>query len=186
MVKILEGFDYYPNFISSEESLKFMDFLIKNISWERREIKIFSKNYLQPRLIAYFGEKNYIYSNSKLKARGIPPEISIIKKKIESFIGFNFNTVLLNYYRDHNDSMGKHSDDEKELGYNPKIASLSLGCSREFIIRNKFDKSKKSILLENGSLLVMSLDSQKIYTHEIPKSKIEKSSRINITFRKVM
>ena len=109
-----------------------------------------------------------------------------IKKKIEAKTGEEFNSVLLNLYRDEKDNMGKHSDDERELGPEPTIASLSLGEQRDFIVHNKFDKSKVKIPLKNGSLLIMKGDSQKVTAHEIPEEKEKKNPRINLTFRKIL
>ena len=108
----------------------------------------------------------------------------MIKEKIEPLAGTRFNSVLLNYYRDANDSVAWHSDDEYELGVNPVIASVSFGQVRRFDIRNKLDRNRKySIYLENGSLLVMKGDLQHNWVHQIPKSTKPLKARVNLTFR---
>lgn len=176
-------FEYYENFLSIKESKDLFNWILNNVSFEQKEITLFGKNYLQPRLIAWFGEKDYTYSNTKLKKKEIPSELIKIKNKIEKISNSKFNSVLINLYRDENDSMGKHSDDEKELGINPTITSLSIGEEREFIITSKINKKREKINLGDGSLLIMKNDSQKVYSHELPKTKIKKEPRINLTFR---
>lgn len=190
-------FEYYKSFLKDNNKTNtnninnnnntninsLFDYLVKNIDWEQREIKIFGKVHMQPRLIKWFGDMDYVYSKTLFKKNTMPKQILDLKEKIEKFTGVKYNSVLLNYYRDGNDSMGKHSDNEKELGLNPNIASISLGGTRELIITSKFDKTKKILSLENGSLLVMKGDSQKLYTHQINKTKKEVKPRVNLTFR---
>ena len=113
----------------------------------------------------------------------MPSSVEKLKKKIEQETNQTFNSVLINWYRNEQDSMGKHSDDEKELGDKPTIASIIAGEIREFVIINKVTKERTKINLENGSLLIMSGDSQKDFWHELPKSRKEKKGRINLTFR---
>lgn len=182
---IPDCFEYHKNFLTEKESNELYNYLVNNLDWEEREITIFGKTYLQPRLVKWFGDKDYTYSNSLMKKSPLPEILEKIKNKIEAKTNSKFNSVLLNYYRNGQDSMGKHSDDEKELGVKPVIASLSLGTQRDFIIRSKFDLKLYKISLENGSLLIMKSDSQKCYTHELPKRAKIKSGRINLTFRHI-
>ena len=144
---------------------------------------MFGKVYKQPRLIKWFGDKAYTYSKQEFKAEKMPSSVEKLKKKIEQETNQTFNSVLINWYRNEQDSMGKHSDDEKELGDKPTIASISAGEIREFVIINKVTKERTKINLENGSLLIMSGDSQKDFWHELPKSRKEKKGRINLTVR---
>jgi alkylated DNA repair dioxygenase AlkB len=176
-------FKYIENFLNETESLELFRYLIENTNWQEKEIIVFGKKYLQPRLIQWYGDKDYTYSNNHFLKNKMPFILLNLKEKIEKISKKNYNSVLLNYYRDGNDSMGKHSDDEKELGFSPTIASISLGVERDMIIRSKFDKSKQFFKLKNGSLLIMGGNSQKYYTHEIPKRKKIELPRINLTFR---
>ncbi len=179
-----DDFEYIESFLTQEEADNLFDYLLRKISWEEREITLFGKTYLQPRLIKWIGEKEYQYSSETLKPQEFPRILESLRKKLEEELGCKFNSVLLNYYRDGNDSMGRHSDDEKELGIKPTIASLSLGIKRDFVIIEKLGIKKRYIVqLEHGSLLVMRGNSQKVYSHELPKRKKVKAGRINLTFR---
>lgn len=176
-------FFYIENFLDKKKSDELYNFLKDNIKWEKKEITLFGKTYLQPRLIAWFGEKDYTYSKSVLKKKNMPKAVEEIKERIEKKLNCKFNSVLLNYYRDGNDSMGLHSDDERELGPKPNIASLSLGGIREFTIKSRIDGYTQKIQLQSGSLLLMKGNAQKIYSHGIPKTKKNVGARINLTFR---
>jgi alkylated DNA repair dioxygenase AlkB len=182
-----KNFEYYEDFLSQDEAQRYFDLLMKETFWEEdAPILLFGKEYKQPRLLAYYGDLDYSYSGVSHEARTFTNTLEEIKKKIEEKLGEEFNSVLLNLYRDEKDNMGKHSDDERELGPEPTIASLSLGEQRNFIIHNKFDKSKVKISLKSGSLLIMKGDSQKVTAHEVPEEKEKKNPRINLTFRKIL
>ncbi|MCW5520260.1 alpha-ketoglutarate-dependent dioxygenase AlkB [Aureitalea sp. L0-47] len=177
---------YFPNFISSEVADQYFEHLLNETDWQQDDIKIFGKVYAQPRLTALYGEsgKPYSYSGITMHPKPFPPILSEIKQKVEAVSKVNFTTVLLNLYRDGNDSNGWHSDDEKELGTNPVIASLSLGTKRKFHLRHKTETSLKSSLeLEHGSLLLMKGSTQHFWKHQLPKSKRIHDPRINLTFR---
>lgn len=111
-----------------------------------------------------------------------------IKKRTEMKVKQKFNSVLANLYRDHRDSMGLHSDDEKELGKNPVIASVSLGAARKFIMKHRMLKTapQRKYLLESGSLLIMRGDTQKLWKHGVPKESQPCGARINLTFRTIL
>ncbi len=179
-------FIYEEDFLNSHEAKILFEYLKENTLWESREIKMFGKIYLQPRLIKWYGDKDYTYSKQLFKAENMPKILEELKLKLEKKLESSFNSVLINYYRNENDSMGKHCDDEKELGENPIIASISLGEIREFIIENKKTKEKIKINLKSGSLLIMKDSSQKDYLHSLPKSKQKKGGRINLTFRNIL
>ena len=136
---------YYPNFISSKYASEVFQKLFKESPWREDIIKIFGKVYKQPRLTALYGEegKSYSYSGITMSPSAFTPLLHELKTLIEKEMNIKFNTVLLNLYRDGNDSNGWHSDDEKELGNNPVIASMSLGAKRNFHLKHKKDKKLK-------------------------------------------
>lgn len=141
-----------------------------------------------PRLQAWYGDEgtDYSYSNMTLFPRPWSPVLLNLKQQVEAFCQSSFNAVLANCYRDHYDSVSWHSDDEVELGKQPVIASLSFGCQREFHFKHKHSGETFKLPLQSGSLLVMSGETQKNWQHAIPKTRIEKLKRINLTFRKIL
>lgn len=180
----------YPTFFSPEESTYLFKNLVEKIDWQHYQIRIFGKLIDQPRLTAYYGEKDksYTYSGLQLIANPWNEELLLIKKKIAEVEQMNFNSVLLNYYRTGNDSMGWHSDDEKSLGRNPAIASVSFGETRLFQLKHRLQKDipKVEIPLAPGSLLVMKGETQHFWQHQIPKSPKQTAPRINLTFRNII
>lgn len=180
-------FEYYPNFIPQEEALQYFEKLKTETPWQQDEITVFGKTHLQPRLTALYGNngKSYSYSNIVMQPHNFTPLLTFLKDKIEAVCSENFTTILLNLYRNENDSNGWHSDNEKELGRNPTIASLTFGETRVFKIKHKEKNEKLSISLEHGSLLLMKSGSQIHYKHQLPKSLQIKKSRINLTFRTI-
>ena len=141
-----------------------------------------------PRLEAWYGDsgKSYAYSGIRMEPNSWTPELQEIKKAIETESEIKFNSVLINYYRDGQDRVAWHSDDEKELGKNPVIGSVSLGAERTFKLRHKHYKTnelKKSIILKNGSFLLMEGTTQHHWMHEIPRTAKPIGPRINLTFR---
>ncbi len=177
---------YYPNFYSSEEASTLFEELKKKTKWQQDDITVYGKTHPQPRLTSFHSLEQMSYSYSGITMDTIPfsPILVQIKNKIEENIEEKFNAVLLNLYRDGMDSMGWHSDDEKELGKNPAIASITLGEERMFHLKHKNNKELKSkLLLQNGSLLLMKGKTQHFWQHQIPKSKKVNGSRINLTFR---
>lgn len=161
---------------------------LHNLNWETGFIKIFGKTHQIPRLQAWYADNEieYTYSGKKLQRHNWNYLLLEIKERIESITSFKFNSVLANLYRDGNDSMGLHSDDEKELGKNPVIASLSLGESREIYFKHKNKKSNLVIPQASGQLMVMHGKTQKYWKHEIKKTKKIKKPRINLTFRNII
>lgn len=180
----------FENYFSNEESEKFYHNLIDHIQWRQDKIKIFGRLIDQPRLTAFYGDtdKEYSYSGIVMKPIEWNEDLLFIKNRVEGIAKINFTSVLLNYYRDGKDSMGWHSDDEKELGQNPVIGSVSFGESRVFQMRHKFRKEikKVDIPLTNGSFLLMKGTTQHFWQHQIPKTKRELRSRINLTFRVIV
>lgn len=178
--------EYYPNFFESSHANDFFIKLKNEIPWQLDHITVFGKTYPQPRLTALFGNegKPYSYSNIVMQPHKWNPLLVLIKNEIEEVCGENFTTVLLNYYRDGRDSNGWHADNEKELGRNPVIASVSFGTERYFQLQHNILKEHKlKIKLEHGSLLIMKGTTQHFWKHQIPKTTAAVGPRINLTFR---
>lgn len=177
---------YFPGFLPKEEADGYFDHLYREVSWRQDNIKVFGKVYPQPRLTALYGElnKTYTYSGLTMEPLALDSVLKKLKKRTEEYSGVSFTSCLLNLYRTGNDSNGWHSDDEKELGNCPVIASVSLGQDRYFHLRHKSKKElKHKILLEHGSLLIMKGETQHFWQHQLPKSKKPMNPRINLTFR---
>jgi alkylated DNA repair dioxygenase AlkB len=180
---------YNPGFISPEESDTLLQKFINDTPWEQRIQRLYDKDVITPRLTAWYGDPNvYDYASlTQTKPNLWTPELLMLKEKIEPVAGVKFNSVLLNYYRDGNDSVAWHSDKEDVLGKNPVIASVSFGQVRSFDIRNKKDHLEKySVRLEHGSFLLMKAGLQQHWEHRIAKSVKPMRARINLTFRVVL
>ena len=179
----------YPNFFNSEEATRIYHQLLNETQWIQHEINLFGKKIQIPRETAWHGDSGmrYTYSGMTLEPQPWNSPLIYIKQRIETEVQTSFNSVLLNHYRNENDSVGWHSDDEPELGKNPTIASLSLGATRKFQFQHKSENLRSiNIQLTNGSLLLMSGTTQKFWKHRIPKSAVPTGSRINLTFRMIV
>ncbi len=177
---------YYPHFFDKKVADVIFNQLKNEIPWQQDDIQVFGKIHPQPRLTALFGNegKPYSYSNIKMQPHSWNLLLQKIKSYVESVADTQFTTVLLNQYRDGKDSNGWHADNEKELGTNPIIASVSFGAERVFQLKhNSIKDQKKSIVLEHGSLLIMKGTTQHFWKHQIPKTSKPIGSRINLTFR---
>jgi alkylated DNA repair dioxygenase AlkB len=164
-----------------------LDSLMAESPWRQEEITVYGKAYRQPRLSAWYGDLGYSYSGIRLEPEPWTSTLLDIRGRVEKLAGHEFNSVLLNYYRDQNDKMGMHSDDETELGRQPVIASLSLGESRTLLLRHKTRKDLATIKLPlpSGSLLVMRGDTQHYWRHGINAERAHCGPRINLTFRTI-
>ena len=162
----------------------FNKFLAANF-WQQDAFMMFGKQIKTNRKVAWFGNFNYqySYSNSVKKALNWTPELLDLKEMVELKTGNKFNSCLLNLYHSGNEGMGWHSDNEKELGEYPVIASLSLGVPRKFLLKHNQTKQKIAIVLEAGNLLLMKGETQKSWMHSLPKTKNVEKPRINLTFR---
>ena len=180
--------DLYQDKKLEEKKDLWFESCLHDLNWETGFIKIFGKTHQIPRLQAWYADNEieYTYSGKKLQRHNWNNLLLEIKEKIENITSFKFNSVLANLYRDGNDSMGLHSDDEKELGNNPVIASLSLGESREIYFKHKNKKSNLVIPQVSGQLMVMHGKTQEYWKHEIKKTKKIKKPRINLTFRNII
>lgn len=177
---------HYPNFFSEQESEHYFKIFLSETNWQQDDITVFGKTYRQPRLTALYGnnEKPYSYSNITMHPHQFTNELQEIKSKIETITTDKFTTCLLNLYRDGQDSNGWHADNEKELGKNPIIASMSFGASRMFHLKHRYKSVlKHKLILKSGSLLIMKGQTQHFWLHQIPKTKKNVEARINLTFR---
>ena len=180
--------DLYQDAILEQNKDLWFHSCLHDLNWETGFIKIFGKTHQIPRLQAWYADNEieYTYSGKKLQRHNWNNLLLEIKEKIENITSFEFNSVLANLYRDGNDSMGLHSDDEKELGKKPVIASLSLGESREIYFKHKNKKLNLIIPQASGQLIVMHGKTQEYWKHEIKKTKKIKKPRINLTFRNII
>lgn len=179
---------YIPNFYTKEKAEHIFQILKDSTPWQQDVIKIFGKTHLQPRLTALFAtnSKPYAYSNIIMTPTLMSEPLMQIKTEVERYCSHTFTTVLLNLYRQGADSNGWHADNEKELGKNPVIASLSFGATRSFHFKHRTLKTERyKLLLESGSLLIMKGEMQHFWLHQVPKTKKKVGERINLTFRTI-
>ncbi len=179
---------YYPNFLDTDLADTYFRSLFKKLQWEQYSIKLFGKTIPQPRLTALYAlnSEAYSYSGLKLNPLAFTKELTGLYTEIVKTTGSTFTHCLANLYRDGNDSMGWHADNEKELGKNPIIASISLGAVRNFQLKHKTKSELKYALkLEHGSLLIMQGSTQEFWKHQLPKTKKSLEPRINLTFRTI-
>lgn len=177
---------YYEHFFSKELSDFYFKTLLDRIEWQEDTVKVFGKTYLQPRLTAlYANNKNpYSYSNLILYPKDFTKELTQIKDQIEQVVQTNFTSCLANLYRNGQDSNGWHADNEKELGDQPIIASVTFGAERIFHFKHRHQPHlKNKLVLNHGSLLVMKGHTQTNWLHQLPKTKKNIGKRINLTFR---
>jgi alkylated DNA repair dioxygenase AlkB len=178
--------DYRPDFFEKSESHQFLEKFTTGLPWEQTTRIMYGKKVVTPRLTLWFGDPSANYSLTSTPAYPLPwtTELMIIKSKVSALAGVSFNTVLLNLYRDGKDSVAWHSDNDGIPGRNKIVASVSFGQQRIFEFRNRQDhRVKYSMLLENGSYLLMKGDFQDEWEHRIPKSSKVLQPRVNLTFR---
>lgn len=176
---------FWSNLFNQNESQRLLKNLSEGIKWKQESMNMYGKELKFPRLTAWYGDqdKPYSFSGITLKPHTWTSELNEIKTIIEPLARVKFNSVLLNLYRDGNDSISWHTDAEKELGKNPVIASVNFGAERIFQLRHIKTKERLDIALGNGSLLIMEGALQHFWQHQVPKTKKTKSPRINLTFR---
>lgn len=178
----------FPDFFSIEEADVFFNALQEGLNWRQEPIWMFGKQVMQPRLTALYGDPTvpYGYSGIQMLPQAFTPALAEIHDRLQKFTKSVFTHVLCNYYRDGNDSMGWHRDNEPVLGKNPTIASLTFGATRSFQMRDYATKANKiDLALSHGSLLLMRGESQHFWEHQLPKTKKIQAPRINLTFRKL-
>ncbi|WP_409420763.1 alpha-ketoglutarate-dependent dioxygenase AlkB [Pseudaeromonas sp. ZJS20] len=174
---------WYPDFLAPAEAETWQQRLTEQIPWRQQAIRLFGRWVDQPRLVAWFGTLDYRYSGLTLSACPPPDWLKPLWQACEQQAGRRFNGLLLNRYRDGQDGMGWHADDEPELGRDPVIASLSLGQTRRFLLKHKDGGERLALALPAGSLLVMAGALQHHWLHALPKTRRPCAERINLTFR---
>lgn len=177
------------SFLSQDEAGDLQDDLMQRVKWHQPEIVIYGRKMKSPRLSAWCGDAGAIYRYSGTVNHPVPwiESLYALRERLETFIGSPFNSVLLNLYRDGNDAMGWHADDEAELGNDPTIASVSLGGRRRFLMKPRKGKAGSTVKvdLDHGSLLVMAGATQRNWKHSISRTRKPVEPRINLTFRHI-
>lgn len=181
-------FIWEPNFYSAPHDQELLESLYSDLPWEGGVIKLFGKTHEIPRKQVMFADKGYHYgySGKELTVSDWNEVVLKVKERIESNYNLDFNACLANLYRDGEDSNGWHADNEKELGENPIIGSVSLGGTRVFKLKHLKTNSRIDFEMTSGSLLIMGGEMQHYWKHQIPKTKKMVNPRINLTFRKLI
>jgi alkylated DNA repair dioxygenase AlkB len=179
---------YYGHVLPQEKANHYYTALMDSIQWQHDEAVIFGKRYVTKRKVAWYADGNYAYTYSNTTKQALPwtPALKELKALVEKTTGTTFNSCLLNLYHDGDEGMAWHSDDEKALGKDTVIGSLSLGAVRKFSFKHKKTGEKTEIILDNGSLLVMKGTTQTHWLHRLPKSVKIKHPRVNLTFRTIV
>lgn len=179
------GFSYQSRALSAQKSLDLFYYLQQNLCWQQPNVTVYNKTGPIPRLQCFISENNieYGYSHSKLVVEPWPDVLLAMRKRLERYLNQPFNSLLVNYYRDGNDTMGWHSDDEAELGHQPTIVCISLGAERVLKLKHKASNKITDLKLHSGSCLIMSGNSQRDYQHAITKQTTLAHPRISLTFR---
>lgn len=179
---------YLGKILDTQMAQQYLKDLLDKIEWRNDEAVIFGKHIITKRKAAWYGDDHYDYTYSNTTKRALPwtQELVTLKTIVERHANTSFNSCLLNLYHSGDEGMAWHSDDEKSLGKNTIIASLSLGAERKFSLKHKETKWPVSVVLERGSLLIMKGATQTHWLHSLPKSKKVKSPRVNLTFRTIV
>jgi alkylated DNA repair dioxygenase AlkB len=179
--------EYMPGFFNEDQSTLLFNQLLQSLDWQSDQIVMFGKMITTKRKVVWVADPDcsYTYSGVKKNPEAWTPELLQMKTQLEKLAGCVFNSCLLNLYHSGEEGMGWHSDDEKELDPKAPIASVSLGASRKFAFRHKIDKTKASIILENGSVLMMHPPTQEYWSHSLVTTKLATPARINLTFRSI-
>jgi alkylated DNA repair dioxygenase AlkB len=179
---------YYGKVFMQKEAEDYLECLLHTIEWKNDEALIFGKLIVTKRKTAWYGDTGFSYTYSNITRHALPwtKELLLLKEIAETYTGATYNSCLLNLYHNGDEGVSWHSDDEATLGKHSAIASFSFGAERKFSFKHKQTKQSVSILLENGSLLVMKGSTQKNWLHSLPKSKIINTPRVNLTFRTIV
>jgi alkylated DNA repair dioxygenase AlkB len=180
---------FYQNFFDSQKSDEIFQVLLNEIKWRQDKMKVYGKEVDLPRKTAWYGDrdKSYTFSGIHLHPEPWTPTLLYVKERIEEVAEVQFNSVLLNLYRNGNDGISWHTDAEPELGENPVIGSVSFGGARRFMFRHKQNQDLKSeVELTHGSFLLMAGETQHFWQHQIPKTSRKVEPRINLTFRVII
>ncbi|MFN0077857.1 MAG: alpha-ketoglutarate-dependent dioxygenase AlkB family protein [Prosthecobacter sp.] len=177
--------NYHGPVLGQNEAQRYFEALLHEVPWQNDEAIIFGKRIVTARKVAWYGDTDYAYTYSGTTKHALVwhAELRELKALVERISGATFNSCLLNLYHDGNEGMAWHSDDEKALGRNTTIASVSFGAERKFCFKHKREAHAVSVMLEHGSLLVMQGTTQTHWLHSLPKAKKITTPRINLTFR---
>ena len=180
--------NYYGKVMPPNQAVKYFDLLLHTIAWKNDEANFFGKHIITKRKAAWYGDAGYLYTYSNTTKQALPwtPELLELKQIAEERTGLKFNSCLLNLYHTGLEGMAWHSDDEKSLGKDTAIASFSFGAERKFSFKHKQSKQALSLILENGSLLVMKGATQTHWLHRLPPTRTITRPRINLTFRTII
>ncbi len=180
--------NYYGKLFSSQQANSFLEILLNQIEWKNDEAIIFGKRIVTKRKVAWYADHDFEYTYSNITKKALPwtKELIALKKIVEKKTGEQFNSCLLNLYHTGEEGMAWHSDGEKDLLKNGAIGSLSFGAERKFSFKHKVSKETVSLLLENGSLLVMKDDTQSHWQHRLSPTKKVFEPRVNLTFRTIV
>lgn len=180
-----DAFQLTRGWLDAAQADELFEALASGLPWEQREITMFGRTHAMPRLVCWLGDASYTYSGVRHDPIDWTPELAAVRDRLGAE-GVRVNSVLANLYRDGNDSMGWHRDDEPELGPEPVIASLNLGASRDFRLRERASGDTTTLELRHGDLLVMRGRSQRDWDHCVPVRRRVGEARINLTFRQVL
>ncbi|MEM0911856.1 MAG: alpha-ketoglutarate-dependent dioxygenase AlkB [Pseudomonadota bacterium] len=187
-IQALVPIEFLTSPISILDADNLFTHLLNQTPWQEDAIEVYGRKFRIPRLQAWYANEgvNYRYSNNLIKTLPWTPQLLALKKQIEDSTGCRFNAVLLTLYRDGQDCVEWHADNERELGEDPWIASLSLGTKRIFQYRSNDNGHLEQCELVHGSLLLMSPEFQHYYQHQVPSQPEINAPRINLTFRYVV
>ena len=177
---------YEPDWLGAGAATALFEALRGSLPWERHRITVYGRSLEAPRLSCWIGDAAYTYSGTRFEPHPWPAVLAEVRERLESELHAGFNSVLANLYRDGNDRLGFHRDSEPELGPEPLIASISLGATRRFRLRERKGRGSYGIDLEHGSLLVMAGATQRNWLHAVPPTARQVGPRINLTFRRVL
>jgi alkylated DNA repair dioxygenase AlkB len=177
---------YAPDWLDPDAASTLFEALRKGLPWERHRITVYGRSLDAPRMSCWIGDAAYTYSGTRFEPHPWPAALDRVRERLERELDAGFNSVLANLYRDGNDRLGFHRDSEPELGPEPLIASISLGATRRFRLREREGRGSFGIDLEHGSLLVMSGATQRNWLHAVPPTARPVGPRINLTFRRVL
>ncbi|MGZ8558480.1 MAG: alpha-ketoglutarate-dependent dioxygenase AlkB family protein [Chitinophagaceae bacterium] len=180
--------NYYGKVMNQKQAAHYLDCLLQTIEWKNDQAVIFGRHIITKRKVAWYGDAEYLYTYSNITKQALPwtTELLTLKKIAEEHTAATFNSCLLNLYHNGDEGMAWHSDDERSLGKDTAIASFSFGAERKFSFKHKKTKQTVSLILENGSLLVMKDTTQTNWLHSLPKSKKINRPRVNLTFRAML
>lgn len=180
--------NYHGLVIPAQETDHFHNSLLENIAWQNDEAIIMGKRIVTKRKTAWYGDKSFTYTYSKISRQALPWTETLLdlKARVEQAANETFNSCLLNLYHSGDEGMAWHSDAEKDLKRNGAVGSLSLGAERKFSFKHKQSKETVSLVLQHGSLLVMKGTTQTHWLHRLPPTKKVSEARINLTFRTIV